>query len=98
MFPSHIGQSVQPAILSARLQKRGQVFPAGHSQPSIQLNCIVVLALVVLMGIVLPRLNAFGLNDSGLDTPGTLAAARLPYTSSHRRTPAACFPARFKGQ
>jgi hypothetical protein len=97
-FVARIGQSVQPATLSARLQKRGQVFPAGHSQPSIQLNCIVVLALVVLMRAVLPRLNAFGLNDSGLDKPGTLTAARLACTSSHRRTPAACFPARFKGQ
>ena len=47
MFPARIGQRVQPSVLSARLQKRGQTLPAGHShhsQPSIQLNCVVVSA------------------------------------------------------
>ena len=39
------GQAEQPAILSARLEERGQVFPAGHSLPAIQLNCIVVLEI-----------------------------------------------------
>ena len=70
MFPARIGQSVQPAILSARLQKRGRVSTAGHSQPSIRLNCIVVLALVVLMRAVLPRSNAIWLYDLGLGHAG----------------------------
>ena len=30
-------------ILTAWLQKGGQVFPAGHSRPSIHLDCVVAL-------------------------------------------------------
>jgi len=47
MFPARIGQRVQASVLSTRLQKRGQTLPAGHahhSQPSIQLNGVVVSA------------------------------------------------------
>ena len=73
-------------ILSAR-QKRGQAFPAGHSPLSIQLNCIVVLALVVLMRAVLPRSNAIWLYDLGLGHAGKPGCREAGWQPNHAFSP-----------